>query len=920
MGKRMKCLVCVLLLLLLVCEPAMGALGRTREDFIQNFAAWRDGERVRLQFELREKFDQVEVAVAAGDETESVEFRNSDRISIAAEGVTSSALIQLRAFEAGELAETALFRAALPEDRDNGSGDKIALRKSSWEKKREEEPLPLIPIAADEVERPSALDKRAKSYYKRVYGDDNPEDISKGERNLSPQRMLDTFELEPNDTKGKADWLYSGKDAYGRIGVEGDLDYWKIKAPTKESQLKVWLGEMPVKQDYDLYLYDEEGRELAKSVNQGTMDELIEGFAAERGSWFYILVKGKGDDADRDNYYHLRAEFLPPGVVVKPDEYESNNTPADAAMAKNFETIEATIHALDDVDYYKYQFELASTLDLTLAKIPEGMDLDLYLLDSNLKVLAKSENARNHDEHIVYNGDPGTYYVKVAASRSSVITYHQYELNGTIRTMPVILIPGIGGSRLSMVENGRVSNAWLDEWNIPLDNMIPIHRRVLTLTPKVWGGVEVEQRDKRVKIFPEVGDYGLHAIEYLSYNFFDSVKELSEQYYSMSEHLQKMGYQKGITLFGFPYDWRLSNVNNAKQLMQLIDEALRISQAKQVQLVVHSMGGILARETLLSNPSYQGKTKRVIYMGTPFIGSPRAYQSIKFGYNFGIILLNPETIRQVSEFSPAVYELLPSRLYTEKHPYLLETDGIHENAMPYNTIFTNPTFQLPYLPLAKQAERNHDRWDKKKLNVPQYSIIGQGQLTFLGYKYYKYLRTLTPFHDNALGDGTVPFDSANYDAKDIRKKYYVTEEHAQLPRNPYVIQQVAHLLLGIEKAQPHISETPGSHFPYNYYMIYREDGKIPEITVKKGGRLIDLSNGEEISESGMRIETHGNVIVIQMPVDESAGFRDAARIALTASDDQPPIVVRHYFSDGKRSTKGVERQYTLHGSERLELK
>jgi pimeloyl-ACP methyl ester carboxylesterase len=920
MGKRVKCLACVLLLLVLVCEPVMGALGRTRDDFIKNFAAWRDGERVRLQFELREKFDHVEVAVAAGDETESLEFRNSDRLSLAAEGVTSTALIQLRAFDSGELVETALFRAALPEDQENGSGDKIALRKSGWEKGQAEELLPLTPIAADEVERPSVLDKRAKSYYKRVYGEDDPEDIPKGERGLSPRKMLDTFELEPNDTKEKADWLYSGKDAYGRIGGEGDLDYWKIKAPNQESQLKVWLGEMPVKQDYDVYLYDEDGRELAKSVNQDTMDELIEGVAAERGSWFYILVKGKGDDADRDNYYHLKAEFLPPGVAVKPDEYESNNTPADATMAKNFEMIAATIHALNDVDYYKYQFELASTLELTLAKIPEGMDLDLYLLDGNLKVLAKSENARNHDEHIVYNGDPGTYYVKVTASRKSVITYHKYELDGTIRTMPVILIPGIGGSRLSMEEEHRVSNAWLDEWEMPLDNMIPIHRRVLPLYPKKWGGVEVEQKEKRVKIFPEEGEYGLHAIEYLSYNFFEYVKEKAEQYYSMSEHLQKMGYQKGITLFGFPYDWRLSNVNNAKQLMQQIDDALRISQAKQVQLVVHSMGGILARETLLSNPSYQGKTKRLIYMGTPFLGSPRAYQSIKFGYDFGIILLNSETLRQVSEYSPAVYELLPSRLYAEKHPYLRETDGKHVNVMPYNAIFTHPTFQLPYLPLAKQAERNHDRWDKKKLNVPQYSIIGQGQLTLLGYEYNQVMFNYFALFDQALGDGTVPFDSANYDVKDIKKKYYVTEEHAQLPRNPYVIQQVAHLLLGIEKAQANISETPGSHFPYNYYVIYREDGKMPEITVKKGGKRIDLSNVEEIDESGMHIETHGHVIVIQMPSDETAGFRDAARISLTASDDQPPIVVRHYFSDGKHFPKGIEQKYTLKGSRLIERK
>lgn len=889
---------------------------------MEAYMAWMENKLAHVQIQLDNKYDQALVAVSREEASDQVRFEQSDRLSFDLEGVAEGALIQIRVYESKQLVHTALLRVGQSAREIDPGKERIKAEKSKWKKVPSDNLLSLQLIAYEEVEKKTSLEKREKAFYKRVFGSkdsDDAREVKEKKDDISLKNLLDTFELEPNDTKGKADWLYVGKDAYGKIRESGDVDYWKVKAP-KTGNYRIWLGEIPSSQNYDLYLESGEGRELGKSTNSGSMDEVIEGISLEKGVWYYIKINGQQDDANRDSYYHLKAEYLAPGATVMPDKYESNNLPDNAAEAQSDTVYQATIHELGDVDYYKYRVDLASTLEFSLTNIPEGMDVDLYLLDSNQKQLAKSEKAKNADESIVFNGDPGYYYVKVVASKRSTIVHHEYKLEGVIRTMPVILIPGIGGSRLSVKENGRVSDAWLDLDGMLIDNMVSIHRRVLPLYPKKWGATEVVQKEKGVEIFPEEEDHGLRGIEYLSYSSIDYVKNQAEQYYSMSTHLQKMGYQKGVTLFGYPYDWRLSSSENAKLLKKRIDNAIRISKAKQVQIVAHSMGGILTKETLLSNPSYRAKTKRVIYMGTPFLGSPRAFQALTFGYDFGIILLNKETMRQVAEFSPAVYELLPSRTYVQSHEFLKKFDGQVDKKMPFSAIYSDPVFKLPYTPLVKQADKNHDKWDKKKLTVPQYSIIGQGYPTLRGYVYNEISFNHMATFDKATGDGTVPFDSANHDAKDIKKKFYVNEEHAALPKNPYVIQQVAHLLLGNEQVQPQLSEQPQRNFAYNYYVIYREDGKFPEVTLSSSSKTFKLDGSEQETED-VRVEYHGNVIVVQLPQNQKKGMKTyRLQASPSIQSEDGGIIIDHFSSNGNRSGKETNNRLRLQSDQSIEVK
>ncbi len=84
------------------------------------------------------------------------------------------------------------------------------------------------------------------------------------------------------------------------------------------------------------------------------------------------------------------------------------------------------------------------------------------------------------------------------------------------------------------------------------------------------------------------------------------------------------GYTSGKDLFTFPYDWRRSNVDTALDLKTKIDAVKEICKCDKVDLVAHSMGGLVARQYVQS-PAYSHDVDQLIFLGTPHLGSPKSY-------------------------------------------------------------------------------------------------------------------------------------------------------------------------------------------------------------------------------------------------------------------------------------------------------
>src|SRR5262249_48229867 len=76
----------------------------------------------------------------------------------------------------------------------------------------------------------------------------------------------------------------------------------------------------------------------------------------------------------------------------------------------------------------------------------------------------------------------------------------------------------------------------------------------------------------------------------------------SLQYQALIDDLGELGFREGDrTLFVFPYDWRKSNEQAAARLADLLDRVIEFhGMDAEVNLIAHSMGGLIARYYLES--------------------------------------------------------------------------------------------------------------------------------------------------------------------------------------------------------------------------------------------------------------------------------------------------------------------------------
>jgi pimeloyl-ACP methyl ester carboxylesterase len=138
------------------------------------------------------------------------------------------------------------------------------------------------------------------------------------------------------------------------------------------------------------------------------------------------------------------------------------------------------------------------------------------------------------------------------------------------------------------------------------------------------------------------------------------------------------GYQD--TFYVYSYDWRLDNVENARQLIRRIATLKQKLQRPDLRfnILAHSMGGLLARYAAMYGdadipagsepiqPTWAGarEINKIIMLGVPNEGSADAFATLLDGYSITeglrrrIPLLNKLNAED-SLTSPALFQLLP---------------------------------------------------------------------------------------------------------------------------------------------------------------------------------------------------------------------------------------------------------------------
>lgn len=231
------------------------------------------------------------------------------------------------------------------------------------------------------------------------------------------------------------------------------------------------------------------------------------------------------------------------------------------------------------------------------------------------------------------------------------------------KTIAVVVIPGIMGSRL---RRGK-KTVW--DPDAPIANMVWEHGRA---SPQKRFIFFVNGSAARVPItephpdldhrqYPEATARGWNG---MWSKYFDLLKALHDWRTPLKTYID-------FPVYAFPYDWMLSNVDNAEKLRDVIKGIV----ADTVILVSHSMGGLLAR-CYLKDAGMSG-ILGVIHGAQPVVGAPAAYRRQLAGFEGEKGLIAPVSgitnwclgtdgpkVSAIYPFCAGGLELLPSAAYT----------------------------------------------------------------------------------------------------------------------------------------------------------------------------------------------------------------------------------------------------------------
>jgi pimeloyl-ACP methyl ester carboxylesterase len=113
-----------------------------------------------------------------------------------------------------------------------------------------------------------------------------------------------------------------------------------------------------------------------------------------------------------------------------------------------------------------------------------------------------------------------------------------------------------------------------------------------------------------------------------------------QTYDNLINTLLANGYVEGKTLFTFPYDWKNSNITTAFLLKQKIEEIKQVCACEWVDIISHSMGGLVALQYIVRD-DYARDVDQLVMIATPLMGAPKAYKTWEGGViDFGNKLRN----------------------------------------------------------------------------------------------------------------------------------------------------------------------------------------------------------------------------------------------------------------------------------------
>ncbi len=287
---------------------------------------------------------------------------------------------------------------------------------------------------------------------------------------------------------------------------------------------------------------------------------------------------------------------------------------------------------------------------------------------------------------------------------------------------PVVFVPGLMGSQL-----------WLGG-------------------ERVWPNVKVMFADPEIFSYPGRAPLEPRGIVHEVVVVPNLVK--LEQYSRLGDYLvEDLGYERGKDLLEFAYDWRQDVRLSAQKLGEAIDAQ---GFEPPITIIAHSLGTLVSRY-YVERLGGKAKIGRLILMGGPHRGVPKAAASLILGPNILPFGMMGDRLREVVATFPTSYQILPI------YPCALDQDK-----QPINLFQDDAWLSEKQLPLLRAA-REFRRELGTRSSVSTLSIFGYGLKTILqlslerlswGWGNWSY--SVEPG-----GDSTVPESSAMLERTEI---------------------------------------------------------------------------------------------------------------------------------------------------------